>query len=264
MDIIGKILASNIKRLRKSKNWTQNDLALEAGISFRGLQDIETGKRNPRPDTLSAIAGALKISETDLYKDPSIHNPMPKDEIQKEAQKFLSLEEQTKVLKQAAREAIREEFGSAGDHSPIPMVEKNPDPKSDDKSRQEGEEHIIGAPRVRGKVSGGQTPSQNHHGNSGDKGENLSEKTTKHSPLSRNQLISLLGAYFSHDLASEISEKILSQLKSQMTTGSIPLNKDEHSIVRMFQGLSDEGQDYMLKRFRFALKKFPRSAKGSK
>lgn len=60
-------LARNIKDARKVKGWTQTELAVEAGISFRGLQDIETAKHFPRQETLSAIAGALGVTEESLY-----------------------------------------------------------------------------------------------------------------------------------------------------------------------------------------------------
>lgn len=66
METLKEILAANIKKLRKAKGWTQNDLAVESGISFRGVQDIEVGKRNPRSETLQAIAGALGVTESEI------------------------------------------------------------------------------------------------------------------------------------------------------------------------------------------------------
>ena len=71
MEKIKKLVASNIKAARKAKGWTQTDLALASGVSFRGIQDIETGRRSPRPDTLSAICGALGVSEAHLYSGVS-------------------------------------------------------------------------------------------------------------------------------------------------------------------------------------------------
>ncbi len=57
-----KSLGSSIRAARRAKGWTQTQLALESGVSFRGVQDIETGKRSPRPATLEAIAGALGMT----------------------------------------------------------------------------------------------------------------------------------------------------------------------------------------------------------
>ena len=67
METIKKILAENIRSARKAKRWTQTRLAVEAGISFRGLQDIEAEKNQPRKDTIEAIAGALGTTVTALY-----------------------------------------------------------------------------------------------------------------------------------------------------------------------------------------------------
>ena len=91
MDNIGKLLAKNIKSARNLKDWTQNDLAVAAGVSFRSIQNIETGKRNPRPDTLAAIAGALGVSQESLYK---------------EANQLTPSEATLKAIKQAVSEAM--------------------------------------------------------------------------------------------------------------------------------------------------------------
>lgn len=69
MESINETVADNIRRLRKSKGWTQHDLAVESGLSFRGVQDIEAGKRSPRTSTLQAIAGALGVSEAFFFAD---------------------------------------------------------------------------------------------------------------------------------------------------------------------------------------------------
>lgn len=67
MKTISSIISNNIRSLRAEKGWTQTDLAVASGVSLRGLQDIEGGKRNARPATMAAIAGALDIPEERLY-----------------------------------------------------------------------------------------------------------------------------------------------------------------------------------------------------
>jgi len=53
----------NLKQLRKKKNWTQEKLAQESGISFHTLIKIERGDiKSPRLETLLKIAKALDIS----------------------------------------------------------------------------------------------------------------------------------------------------------------------------------------------------------
>lgn len=68
MDNIKELVGENIRRLRKARSprWTQTDLALEAGVALRTIQDIETGKHMPQPRNLAAIAQALGVPPQDL------------------------------------------------------------------------------------------------------------------------------------------------------------------------------------------------------
>lgn len=51
-----------IQELRKEKGWSQTELARRAGVKQGVLSDIESGKtKNPRSDTLAAIALALDV-----------------------------------------------------------------------------------------------------------------------------------------------------------------------------------------------------------
>lgn len=72
---IKKIIALNIKRLRAQKGWTQHDLAAASGVSFRGIQDIETARRNPRQETITAISGAFGVDHSTIYVEPSASQP---------------------------------------------------------------------------------------------------------------------------------------------------------------------------------------------
>ena len=64
---IRKTLALNIKRFRETRNMSQADLAFDAGISIPFLSDIERENKWPSPETLSKIAGALKIEFYQLF-----------------------------------------------------------------------------------------------------------------------------------------------------------------------------------------------------
>ena len=51
-----------IRELRQKRGWSQNELAKRAGIKQSVLSFIESGRtKNPRVDTLSAIAAALGV-----------------------------------------------------------------------------------------------------------------------------------------------------------------------------------------------------------
>jgi len=80
-------IGQKIRKIRKSKNITQTELAHMIGISPQQMYRIETGRSNTSFKTLSLIAKALGISEEELLKSEGIDN------------KLLEVEEQKKVLK---------------------------------------------------------------------------------------------------------------------------------------------------------------------
>jgi len=53
----------NLKKLRNKKEWSQEKLAREAGISYQTLIKIEQGRiQNPKLETLIKLAKALGVS----------------------------------------------------------------------------------------------------------------------------------------------------------------------------------------------------------
>lgn len=65
---INKQLGYRIRYLRQLKNWSIEDLALEAGINRNYLSDLERGTRNPTLMILSKIAAALGIDLNILFE----------------------------------------------------------------------------------------------------------------------------------------------------------------------------------------------------
>ena len=65
---IEKQLGLRIKYLRGLKKWSQEDLALEAGLNTKYLSDIERGTRNPTIKILEKLADALEVSLSELFK----------------------------------------------------------------------------------------------------------------------------------------------------------------------------------------------------
>ena len=65
---INKQLGARIRYLRQQKNWTIEDLALEAGINRNYLCDLERGLRNPTVNVLNKIAKALDINLSTLFE----------------------------------------------------------------------------------------------------------------------------------------------------------------------------------------------------
>jgi transcriptional regulator with XRE-family HTH domain len=59
-----------LRRLRKRKGLTQQELAKHAGVSQYTITEIETGRRDPRPSTLRKLANALDVEVADLFQEP--------------------------------------------------------------------------------------------------------------------------------------------------------------------------------------------------
>ena len=61
------VLGHNVKKLRQSLKWSQEELAFQAGISDRGdVSHIERELGNPTLETLEGLAKALNVSVSDL------------------------------------------------------------------------------------------------------------------------------------------------------------------------------------------------------
>lgn len=67
-----RILGENIKRLRKAKGWSQDDLAHKVGIHRQHLYRIEKGKSGISDGLLGEIARALETDISSLYQDPDL------------------------------------------------------------------------------------------------------------------------------------------------------------------------------------------------
>jgi DNA-binding XRE family transcriptional regulator len=63
------ILGKNVRRLRKQKGLTQEQLAFEAEIDLTYIGGIERGKRNPSLLVMSRIADALSVPLPKLLID---------------------------------------------------------------------------------------------------------------------------------------------------------------------------------------------------
>jgi transcriptional regulator with XRE-family HTH domain len=60
MDVV-QLLGRNVRRYRKLRGMTQEQLALEAGMERSYVSDLERGQRNPSVRALGRLAYALSI-----------------------------------------------------------------------------------------------------------------------------------------------------------------------------------------------------------
>jgi transcriptional regulator with XRE-family HTH domain len=64
---VSKALAANVRRLRKERGWTQDDLAAETKVEQAAISLIENGRANPTLLMLESIARALDVAFIELF-----------------------------------------------------------------------------------------------------------------------------------------------------------------------------------------------------
>jgi transcriptional regulator with XRE-family HTH domain len=75
---VSKALAANVRRLRKERGWTQDDLAAETKVEQAAISLIENGRANPTLLMLETIARALNVPFIELFAAP-VRQRRPKD-----------------------------------------------------------------------------------------------------------------------------------------------------------------------------------------
>lgn len=65
MDVV-QLLGANVRRHRKLKGMSQEELALEADMERSYVSDLERGTRNPSVRALGRLANALGVAPHEL------------------------------------------------------------------------------------------------------------------------------------------------------------------------------------------------------
>ena len=65
---IRRQLGRNLKRIRKERGWSQEDLAFESGLHRTYISGIERGARNPTIVILARLAETLRVGVDELVK----------------------------------------------------------------------------------------------------------------------------------------------------------------------------------------------------
>jgi transcriptional regulator with XRE-family HTH domain len=79
MGSIQEVLAARLKSLRNDRGMTQLKLSEIVGVEVTTVQNWEAARRWPQPRQVAALARALRVHESDLFRDPaSIYEPTPK------------------------------------------------------------------------------------------------------------------------------------------------------------------------------------------
>lgn len=95
---VKKSFGEKLKRLRKNRNYTQEQLAEMIDIDPRNLSRIEVGLSFVKAETLEKILSALDITTEELFSNDHIKSP---EELLADIQKFLNMakDEPTKLEK---------------------------------------------------------------------------------------------------------------------------------------------------------------------
>lgn len=64
-----RLLARNVKRLRKARNWSQDDLANAARMAQPEVSKLELSKMSTGVDVLQRIARGLNVRVADLFEE---------------------------------------------------------------------------------------------------------------------------------------------------------------------------------------------------
>lgn len=67
MDLV-QLLGANVRRQRKLKGMSQEELSLEAGMKRSYVSDLERGTRNPSVRALGRLADALGVEPALLLR----------------------------------------------------------------------------------------------------------------------------------------------------------------------------------------------------
>lgn len=73
--------SANLRRLRKERGWTHEQLALEADMKMQEVQRIEGGQREPRVRVIDRLAVALDVDPGELFaprRAPERAEPPPR------------------------------------------------------------------------------------------------------------------------------------------------------------------------------------------
>ena len=63
-----RIVGTNVRKLRKDRGLTQEEVAFRAKIDLTYMSGIERGKRNPSLLVMTRLAKALSVDPTELLR----------------------------------------------------------------------------------------------------------------------------------------------------------------------------------------------------
>ncbi|MBL8517307.1 MAG: helix-turn-helix transcriptional regulator [Betaproteobacteria bacterium] len=63
------LIARNMKRLRKERGWSQEELSAQSGIHRTYVSTMERKQRNPSVDVIERLAESFGVPMADLFRE---------------------------------------------------------------------------------------------------------------------------------------------------------------------------------------------------
>jgi transcriptional regulator with XRE-family HTH domain len=111
-------IGKRIQMMRESKEFSQEELAEDAKISVRGLQDIEHGKtQSPGIGTLTSIARALGVFLEDIVDDEVLSVMRPKPTVKTQADLMIEIVGKLPLLNEKQLKSVLNLINTATDQT---------------------------------------------------------------------------------------------------------------------------------------------------
>lgn len=97
--------AQNLKKIRKSRKLTQEQLAERVGVDFRYISYLENARSFPSSDLIEKLTAALNVDCVELF---NFENEISREELEKKLAKLISIfdDEKLKILYKIAKDIL--------------------------------------------------------------------------------------------------------------------------------------------------------------
>ena len=98
-----QVVAANVRRLRKARGMTQQELAERSGLSVEFVGQVERAEKSPSVTSLERLAGALESAIADFFDGRAVNPANDRDSLLVEVTDYLRVhageQELTQLLK---------------------------------------------------------------------------------------------------------------------------------------------------------------------
>lgn len=110
-------IGENIKQARKKRGYTQKELAELCEFATITLRQYESGKRNPKIETLQKIASALGVDVTELIEIDNVHDVI----WSKESEEWKNMRNANRALNEAKKSGDKKALAKLAKENPATL-----------------------------------------------------------------------------------------------------------------------------------------------